>query len=130
MSNPADEFQNIYGSLRNILRALLLLFISGIFYFINIKPSKEYYQSGELYARSDGPFIFDGGGRCGGKKCGRWIYFYQNGQKQKEGSLHLNKKLGAWIFYYENGQKKAEGFYEDDDKIGEWKYWNEDGSLK
>jgi len=48
-----------------------------------------------------------------GKKDGLWTDWYENGQKEKEGTYKDGKPDGLWTMWYENGQKKSEGTYED-----------------
>ena len=40
------------------------------------------------------------------------------------------KRDGKEIWYYENGQISYEGNYKDGKEVGKWTYYNEDGSLK
>ena len=87
-----------------------------------------------------------------GKKEGKWISWYPNGQK-KSVLTYKNENIdGLFTTWYENGQKKVERTYKDGEpdgldrkwykngqkrleetwKNGEWisvKEWNEDGSL-
>ena len=45
------------------------------------------------------------------------------------GIIKNGKQDGLWTDWYENGQKESEGTWKDGEKISE-KYWNEDGSVK
>jgi len=83
-----------------------------------------------------------------GKKEGKWIGWYENGQKKEEGTYKDGKEDGLWTGWYNNGQKELEGTFKDGKPDGlstlwykngqkkqegtenEWTYWNEDGSLK
>ena len=58
-------------------------------------------------------------------------YYYGNGVKKGEGKSYDSVgKDGKWIWWYDNGNKKCEGCYEFDKKDGLWTYYNEDGSKK
>ncbi len=88
----------------------------------------------------------------GGKKEGKWISWYPNGQKKSVVTYKDEKLDGLFTIWYENGQKKVKRTYKDGEpdgletkwyengqkrleetwKDGEWiseKEWNEDGSL-
>ncbi len=70
--------------------------------------------------------------------------FYPNGILSGEGQKVDNMRYGKWVFYYEDGEKFAEGEYVIDvllghhtgdydlfaSKRGEWKYWYPNGYLK
>ena len=46
-------------------------------------------------------------------KVGDWVYYYEDGQKEKQGSFFEGQREGGWTFWYENGQKRFEGTYRD-----------------
>lgn len=46
-----------------------------------------------------------------GKKEGRWVSYYANGNLQREGSYKNGKKDGLWIQYWPNGNKKSEATF-------------------
>ena len=79
--------------------------------------------------------------------------YYENGQKEKEGTYKDGEKDGLWTYWNENGQKKSEVTYKDgefdglsmdwyengqksyettwkDGKVISHKRWNEDGSVR
>jgi antitoxin component YwqK of YwqJK toxin-antitoxin module len=63
-----------------------------------------------------------------------FISFYENGRKNKEGSIfNLGIcKIGKWGYWFKNGIKAREESYKDDEpnvKDGVWKWWNEKGRL-
>ena len=87
-----------------------------------------------------------------GKKEGKWIYWYPNGQKKSVLTYKDEKLDGLFTIWYENGQKKVKRTYKDGEpdgletkwyengqkrleetwKDGEWiseKEWDEDGSV-
>ena len=87
-----------------------------------------------------------------GKKEGKWISWYPNGQKKSVVTYKDEKLDGLFTIWYENGQKKVKRTYKDGEpdgletkwyengqkrleetwKDGEWiseKEWDEDGSL-
>lgn len=79
--------------------------------------------------------------------------FYQNGNKQMQGTFKNGKKDGVWYFWYENGQLWSEGefenglshgyrkvyhpnsqlYYEGEfhkgETVGTWKFYDEHGRL-
>jgi TonB family protein len=85
---------------------------------------KDYFISGEL--------------QCAGqyltskekKKIGEWIWYYQNGQKSKQGTYsEKGSKINIWNAWFENSQQNYIYDYTTDylkviDK------WNEDGSIQ
>ena len=62
-----------------------------------------------------------------GQKLG--IEYYDNGQKEYEGTYKNGTKEGLWTFWYKNGQKREEGTYKDGKKEGLYSKWNQDGQV-
>jgi antitoxin component YwqK of YwqJK toxin-antitoxin module len=86
-------------------------------------------------------------------KVGDWVYFYENGNKEKQGSYAQGKRHGAWTFWlsdgsspwiaiyengegprngmfvdrYDNGQKRREGTSKNGNNEGSWTYWHKNG---
>ena len=60
------------------------------------------------------------------------ISYYDNGRLKYKGKRKKidigNKKVGIWSWWYENGNKKKEGEWYIT-KIGLWKHWYENGQL-
>ena len=65
-----------------------------------------------------------------GKKDGKWIDWYENGQKKKEVSWKDGNYDGKRTEWYENGQKKYQGTYKDDKQNGLSTDWYENGQKK
>ena len=64
-----------------------------------------------------------------GKKDGNWKEWSRNGEIVGEGNF--SNGTGKWTGWYENGQKKKEGTFKDGQPDGQYFiYWNEDGSVK
>jgi antitoxin component YwqK of YwqJK toxin-antitoxin module len=109
---------------------------------------KSYYQNGNLKAA---------GLYLNGKKTGRWVYYYENGNKKEIINFDdKGRKIGDYKSYYENGNLKEEGEYViqiiikkkrveskdenyeyflfDEDmteiKTGKWEYYKPNGKLK
>jgi uncharacterized protein len=55
------------------------------------------------------------------------IRYYQNGQKEMEGTFVNDKKDGAWTCWFENGKKQSEGFFKNDLRDGKAVVWRESG---
>src|SRR5690554_1403874 len=67
--------------------------------------------------------------KVGGKRHGKWNYYYEDGILWSEGVYRYGVREGRSIVYYENGKKKIQGQYKNDLRVGEWKVWDDDGSL-
>jgi antitoxin component YwqK of YwqJK toxin-antitoxin module len=65
-----------------------------------------------------------------GKKEGKWMVWYKNGQKEEEGTYKDGKRDGLYTEWYENGQKKKEGTSKDGERDGLWTWWYEDGQKR
>ena len=66
---------------------------------------------------------------------GQVFSLYWDGKKSGEGTLKDGEKDGKWTWWYENGQKKREGTYKSDDgfrpfKDGLWTEWHENGQKR
>ena len=48
---------------------------------------------------------------------------------QEQGSIKDGKKEGRWVTYWENGQLDSKGEYKDGKKVGEWVYYKKDGTF-
>jgi antitoxin component YwqK of YwqJK toxin-antitoxin module len=59
-------------------------------------------------------------------KVGDWVYFFEDGQKEKQGTYHEDQKHGTWTFYG-NGQKGSERPYKNGELEGVWTSWHENG---
>lgn len=62
-----------------------------------------------------------------GKKQGAWIAWYQSGQKYFERHFKDDLEHGTDIEWYPNGQQKYLRTYENDKKHGLWGMWYENG---
>ena len=56
---------------------------------------------------------------------GKFIYYYENGQKSSEGNYKDGKAVGLWTYWYENGEKEIEGSYKDGVPTGIWTFWKD-----
>ena len=50
-------------------------------------------------------------------------------KKKRLENYKLGKKNGKLIVWFENGQKEREESYKNDEKHGKWTYWFENGRL-
>ena len=104
---------------------------------------QEFFTDGKLSA--EGPVE-------GGKRHGKWKYFFRNGLPRaagnfvdgemdgywwrEEGSLwqtgyfKRNVQTGAWKRYHPNGQLSDEGDFVNGNKAGEWTTYDPDGNVK
>jgi|TARA_B100000809_G_C14876319_1_gene437473 antitoxin component YwqK of YwqJK toxin-antitoxin module len=65
-----------------------------------------------------------------GKKEGKWISWYKNGNKEGEGTFKDGKEDGLWTYWWKNGKKESEGTFKDGKKDGKWTDWYENGQKK
>ena len=88
------------------------------------KYGVEFYNNGQL--RYWGPMhnILDKPSRNGS-----FISWYENGQREQEGSHKDGERWGRWTWWYENGHKKEEGSWKIG-KVGEWFEWYENGRME
>ncbi len=59
---------------------------------------------------------------------GKWTCWYENGQKQSEGTYKDDEHDGKWIYWHENGNKESESTYKNGIQDGKWTQWWNDGS--
>lgn len=64
-----------------------------------------------------------------GAKHGKWISYYNNGNKWSIGYYKEGINDGKTITWHENGQKYYEGSYRDGERAGIWKFWDENGEF-
>ena len=63
-----------------------------------------------------------------GKEVGKWIGYWENGQKWLEGNYINGEKDGYWTFWWNNGNKRDNGMYKLGKPIGVWKGWWQNGN--
>ncbi len=61
---------------------------------------------------------------------GKWIYWYENGQKRIEENYKDGGKTGLVTIWFENGQKREEGYLKNGIKDGLYTEWYENGQKK
>ncbi len=60
-------------------------------------------------------------------KVGEWVYFFEDGSKEKVGRFVEDQMHGEWTYWHDNGQKSKEGLYKDGKQEGAWTYWHDNG---
>ena len=60
---------------------------------------------------------------------GKWTKWYENGQKESEGTHKDWKHDGKWIGWHDNGKKYSEGVFKDGEKDGKWTWWFDNGLI-
>ena len=65
-----------------------------------------------------------------GHRDGKWIFWYDNGNKQSEETYKDGKIDGKCIGWHDNGQKQFEGTYKDEKKNGKWIHWYDNGNKQ
>lgn len=61
---------------------------------------------------------------------GKYVEWYPNGKKFKEGQYEDGKKVGQWTVYFDDGKKAKSGTYKNDACDGVWTYWSPDGNKQ
>lgn len=69
----------------------------------------------------------DDGETINGKKEGRWVSYFANGNVQREGSYKNGEKDGLWIQYWPGGNKKSEATFVDGKYTGLYTSYHENG---
>lgn len=64
-----------------------------------------------------------------GEYNGKYIEYYPNEIKKREGMYEKNKKNGLWVEFYTNGQKKCECNYIQDKNSGLYQLWADNGNI-
>ena len=57
-------------------------------------------------------------------------WWFENGQKAKEGNWKNGKEDGKLTIWYENGKKHSERIFKDGEVTGEILKWSKDGQIK
>ena len=65
-----------------------------------------------------------------GKREGKWISYYENGQIKKEGNYMNGWYYGSWNSYYENGQIESKENFSNQKREGKWISYYENGQIK
>ena len=61
------------------------------------------------------------------KREGRWVFYFENGNKQAEGNFVNDVQNGDHVVYHENGALYYQGVYENGKRVGEWLFFDEHG---
>ena len=65
-----------------------------------------------------------------GKRDGKWVQWYDNGQVEVQGEYYRGKKHGEWSLWYNNGKAKEQGTFTFGKIDSLYKYWFDNGHLK
>lgn len=65
-----------------------------------------------------------------GKKEGRWVSYFANGNMQSEGEYRGGKKEGAWVLYWPNGNKNSEAHFRDGKYTGLYTAYHKNGKKE
>ncbi len=63
-----------------------------------------------------------------GKKHGKWITYYANGNKRSEGSYREGRKHGKWVQYHKNGQPSSKGTFHEGHYTGLYEGFHDNGN--
>ena len=97
---------------------LCLLLVVGCGHEV-IDADKLNYRNGIAYkVNSEEPFT------------GKFVSYYDNGQKKSEGLVVKGKRVGKHVNYYENGQKSWECIYKNGEEDAASTSWYENGQKE
>ena len=110
-------------------------------YFKTLEPTKMWKLNVNNYTGKYMEWYDDGNKKCegeykDGKKEGKWTGWYENededgnGNKMYEWEYKDGKKEGKHLGWYERGNKKYEGEYKDGKLEGKWIGWWENGNKE
>ena len=64
-----------------------------------------------------------------GRKTGKWILFYENGEIMAIGKFKNNLRTGTWKFFYKNGNLMQQGVYLNGKYNGQWIWYYPNGQV-
>ncbi|MDG2212698.1 MAG: hypothetical protein P8M70_02615, partial [Verrucomicrobiota bacterium] len=64
-----------------------------------------------------------------GRKHGKVIYYYTNGEVELEGNHSLNERAGVWIGWHEDGTPSFRSEYTNGE-LKKWEQFGEEGKLR
>ncbi|CAN5445470.1 hypothetical protein BH10BAC4_BH10BAC4_09050 [soil metagenome] len=64
-----------------------------------------------------------------GKRDGKYILNFLNGNKEGEGQYLNGSEDGHWIWLHYNGQKHSEGLYNNGERDSIWTFWSDNGKV-
>lgn len=65
-----------------------------------------------------------------GKKEGRWVSYFANGNVQREGEYRNGKKEGLWILYWPGGNKQSEATFREGKYTGLYTAYHQNGKRR
>lgn len=81
---------------------------------------EEYYPSGEMHYSGE---------YANGLRDGKWMFWFQNGNKWSEGNFKSGVRNGIARVYHDNGKLFYTGNYIDGKKDGKWSFYDREGKL-
>ena len=108
--------------MRRWLRALLAASLTACAASIDSPSDVEtrYWPNGKQHSR---------GQLINGLRDGRWLYWYQYGQKKQEGGFAAGRKHGTWRRWHPNGELLSISHYVGGVRQGRFESHYRDGSL-
>jgi antitoxin component YwqK of YwqJK toxin-antitoxin module len=70
------------------------------------------------------------GNTYNGKREGRWVSFFENGNPWSEVYFENGMRNGSTTVWYPSGIKYYEGFYTNDQPSGHWIFYSEEGKVE
>lgn len=90
---------------------------------------KDSIKTSEIHFYENGQKELEGSYNEKLQRNGHWYYWYEDGKVWSECEFKNGMKEGKSTVFYENGQKRYEGNYRSDSTIGHWQFWDEQGKL-
>jgi antitoxin component YwqK of YwqJK toxin-antitoxin module len=112
----------------------LVIFLSILFVLIEFTGCGVYQSSLSNNYPNGQPRFKGNMTTIGATKDGPWVYYFENGKIQSEGSYKLNKMDGLWTWYYPSGAKcKQQEFtfnmLVEPNPNGPYQKWSEEGAT-
>jgi len=94
------------------------------FFSLSKKHKKEVIKEVGYYPNGQKKYV---GFFKDGKKDGKWIFWFENGNKWSEGYLNKGIRTGDAKVYHENGKLFFTGKYVNGKKDGKWTFYDDNG---
>jgi len=107
---------------------IILIVLIGNSYTIAISQHitlRTYYDEGQSLIKEIFT-VLDGRKRI---LDGKYISYYENGNKKSEGFYRNDEATGFWNYYFESGKLKMRGQLRDNTNYGLWRFYYENGNV-
>jgi len=108
-----------YNSKHKIITGIIVI-LWAVYSFSGGRETNIYGNKGELLQVGN---IKDG------KNHGKWIWYYENGNKKMEGVFNMGMREGEWLTYNQKGKIVSKSHYENDKLNGVSLTMDHDGNV-